>query len=169
MICGHCKQSHATVEEVRACYDGHPVVAQPAAATVTALRFVEDGYYTIVFDEEADDRITLRVRPHWNDDRAALGEKVVDYLRGADNTKDYTGFAFLTPHGKKGMWQVWKKYSGTQARRLVQALEVLHRDPAQAGLAYALRSGNCYRCGRVLTVPASICRGLGPVCNGKVA
>ncbi|MCC6959519.1 MAG: hypothetical protein IT301_06695 [Dehalococcoidia bacterium] len=32
----------------------------------------------------------------------------------------------------------------------------------EAGMAYALESGNCFRCGRQLTVPASIHRGLGP-------
>jgi hypothetical protein len=167
IICGNCKSIHASVDEVRACYaiEAPAEVVRPAPE---ALHFVGDGYYTIVFDEATDDRITLRVRPHWEEDRAQRGEKVVDYLRGADNTKDYTGFAFLTPHGKNGMWSVWSKFRSTsQASRLERALEVLHRAPEAAGLEYAMRSDNCYRCGRVLTVPASLCRGLGPVCADK--
>lgn len=136
---------------------------------VTTLHFVEDGFYTIVFDEATDDRITLRVYPHWEKEKADRGEKVVAYLRGADNTKDYTQFAFLTPHGARGMWSIWSRFRNTAGHvRLEQALEVLHRDPDAAGLEYAIRSGNCYRCGRLLTVPASICRGLGPVCADKV-
>lgn len=130
------------------------------------LHFVQPGYYTIVFDEAADDRITLRVRDHWDEAGKARGEMVVDYLSGPENTRDYTGFAFLTPHGRNAMWSIWKRYRDNG--RLARALEVLHKDPGEAGMAYALRSGNCYRCGRTLTVPASVHRGLGPVCAGKV-
>lgn len=132
-----------------------------AGVVVTKLRFVDDGYYTVVFSDAEDDRITLRVRPHWEEEAVKRGEKVVDYLMGQDNERDYKGFAFLTPHGKR-MWNVWKRFASNE--RLARALEVLHKDPEEAGMAYALRSGNCYRCGRTLTVPASIHRGLGPVC-----
>jgi len=131
------------------------------------MHFVTPGYYTVVFDAERDDRITIRVRPHWEEEKARKGDLVAAYLAGPDNTSDYVGFAFLTPHAEKRMWNVWKRFSSNE--RLAHALEVLHTaGPEAAGLEYAMRSGNCYRCGRVLTVPASICRGLGPVCKDLV-
>lgn len=120
---------------------------------------IECGYYTVVFDESRDDRVTLRVRPHWDEGAARRGERVIDYLYGSENTRDYKGFAFITASGDV---RIWRAHS--HAKRLQDAVDVLRSNPEDAGLAYALRSGNCYRCGRTLTVPASIHRGLGPVC-----
>lgn len=194
ITCGSCKGTHNSVAEVKACYGittervkaamaNHPSarvvnhvttgtmpatanIGTPRTSVVEALHFVQPGYYTIVFDEAADDRITLRVRDHWDEAGKARGEMVVDYLSGSENTRDYTGFAFLTPHGHSAMWSIWKRFRNNG--RLARALEVLHQDPEEAGMAYALRSGNCYRCGRTLTVPASVHRGLGPVCAEKL-
>jgi hypothetical protein len=40
-------------------------------------------------------------------------------------------------------------------------------DRTEAGKAYALASGCCYICNRLLTTPESIADGIGPVCAAK--
>lgn len=153
MRCGHCKQEGVDVEHVRNCAG--------ATVIVDERPLVADGYYTVVFDEARDDRITLRVRAHWDAAAAKRGDRVVDYLMGADNIRDYQGFAFLTSQGEL---RVWKRFAHNA--RLRDAWDIVVKDPDETGMAYALHSGNCRRCGRTLTVPASIHRGLGPVCAG---
>ena len=101
------------------------------------------------------------------------GTLVVGYLRGADNSKDYTGFAFAIPDGDGGYrFAVWSKIDANKLKDQIwsaQYLLKLNREGLlNARYEYALRSGNCSRCGRKLTVPASIHRGMGPECASKV-
>lgn len=190
ITCGACKQQHSDPAQVRACYAAKyggfgPVVDHLAAieqlgrvdnlaelqasvdkhpSTISpALRPLPDGYFTIVFNE--DDRITLRIRTQEQDSSFAPGKQVVAYLAGPDNTSNYKGFAFADPtSGRVNLWKKFKEHS-----RLTRAIEVLQQDPEFAGLTYAIQSGNCWMCGRLLTVPASIHRGLGPICARKVS
>ena len=65
----------------------------------------------------------------------------------------------------------WKRFKAAnppeRLERIKRAFDRAARDPQAAGLAFALREGACYRCGRTLTVPASVHRGLGPECARK--
>lgn len=122
---------------------------------------LSNGLYTVVLSGD-DDYVTLRVSdPKFGDFEP--GTKMVAYLSGPDNERNYTGFAFIKPGNKIA---VWKRYQTNNNSRIVKALEYLVRsnDPAFYGLEYALRSGKCWRCGRTLTVPTSLNRGLGPDC-----
>lgn len=71
----------------------------------------------------------------------------------------FRGFAVVTPD-----LQIIRFKAATDS-----AIACLHAlltgDFESMGLAYAVKSGNCWRCGRELTVPASIHRGMGPVCS----
>ena len=132
----------------------------PAAAPSAPARDIAAGFYTIT---DGNGHTTLKVEKNaaWCD-----GKTVVSYLFGADNVTKYRGFAFITSDGVK----VWKKFASND--RLIAAVEFLvHGDVAAArenflnvAEAYALKSGNCFACGRQLTVPTSLHRGLGPVC-----
>lgn len=123
----------------------------------TVLPAIPDGYYTIVHeDAEASEHLTIRLR---SDDRA--GQQIASYLSGSDNTSDYTWFAFV--RGQK--MYMMRRFA--ENRRLKDALELLLDGQHKlAGKAYALASGNCWRCGRLLTDPESIERGVGPICAG---
>lgn len=114
------------------------------------------GTYTVVFNEEQ--RRTIRIRkPHPD-----AVYHVAEYLYGPDNESHFKRFA----REVKGGWQ----YNGDGGILLVGLKVICGADDkklADMGLAYALESGNCYRCGRKLTVPASIHAGLGPVCARK--
>lgn len=71
----------------------------------------------------------------------------------------FRGFAVVTPD-----LQIIRFKAATDS-----AIACLHAlltgDFEAMGLAYAVKSGNCWRCGRELTVPASIHRGMGPICS----
>lgn len=116
------------------------------------------GTYTV---EHKKFHRTFRFRkPHPNADWVAA-----EYLFGSDNSRDFRKFGKVVENGVA----IWNG-SRTDAP-LIEALKfLLNLDSealAEAGFKYALESGNCYRCGRTLTVPASIHRGMGPVCAAK--
>jgi len=151
---------------------------QETTPTFASIPVVPDGKYTVVFntprnpdnptaDEDADDYVTLRLKTPIQGN--FKGRQIAAYLSGPDNNSNYTGFA--TVDGSAA--HVWQRFTASPTfHRPIAALSVLlNMDPDTqqlAGLAYALRSGNCYRCGRTLTVPASLYRGMGPICaQGK--
>lgn len=140
-----------------------PFIAPAPVASPVPAGSLPNGTYTVVMGGEYR---TIRLRDDWRDD-APAGSQVAQFLSGSDNTNDFTGFAFVTGRTAR----VWKKWGG--AAVLGDALNVLlaagTEERAAMGEAYALASGRCWRCNRVLTVPASIHRGLGPDCATKVA
>lgn len=188
VICGVCRTQHDSTEEVKACYAKkyggfkelavlptydelqgrqEPDLAELQASidhhpsVVATLSPIPEGYFTVVFGE--DDRITLRVRTQDADAQFAPGKQIISYLSGPDNTSDYRGFAFAD--ATTGHVNFWKRFKGND--RLDLAVRTLQDDPEACGLAFAEESGNCWMCNRLLTVPASIHRGLGPICAGK--
>ncbi len=138
------------------------VGARDAMPNTVPTHDVPNGTYT-VGDEE--DYVTIKIEEgaKWAD-----GQTVVSFLSGSDNEVSYTGFAFLTDQGLK----VWKRFR--EESRPIAAVQYLltgnvdeaHERFLNLAEAFALESGHCMRCGRKLTVPASLHRGLGPVCAG---
>lgn len=47
------------------------------------------------------------------------------------------------------------------------ALQSVFADPAAAARAHGLQTGECSCCGRTLTDPESVRRGIGPICEGR--
>lgn len=123
-----------------------------------------NGTFTIILNETGEYR-TIRLVDADSKMGKPAGTQIAQYLSGSDNESNYTGFAFIT--GKRiGMWAKFKSDS-----KLVKALETLLSADRQRqidlGEAYAMESGNCFICGRKLTVPASLHRGTGPICASK--
>lgn len=125
---------------------------------------IENGTYTVVFGDESD-RITLRISdPKWMTENPDSVQAVA-YLYGPDNSNDYKGIGFLKSHGVAIWRSVRPTISAEFEARINEALRIIgDSDQAELREAYALRSGRCARCGRKLTVPASIHRGVGPEC-----
>lgn len=153
---------------------GHlPITPRPQTRPVEASTPVSFdaplGTYTVVGLPGAGgkDYVTVRIKTpgansNWH------GKVLVEFLSGADNERDFTAFGELTAAGV----HVWGRFrNNVRIGVYAQAVETITGGTAdernEAGLAYALQSGNCYRCGRTLTVPASIHRGLGPDCAGR--
>jgi hypothetical protein len=112
-----------------------------------------DGTYTY---ETRTAYRTFRLRTQALDDDFMPGRQIIEYLTGRDNEADYTSFGVVRPDGSL---QVWKKHQDKET--LVRDAKAFLADPHGPAV---LASVACYRCGRTLTVPASVHNGLGPEC-----
>jgi len=125
----------------------------PKVAAIT----VPLGTFTVVALDGS--RTTIRLQ----EPRTKDGRVFASFLTGADNDVDFTYFATL-----RGGVMSGQDGSFAAQRQAVRAILAPSADLQAMGLAYALESSNCWRCGRTLTVPASIHSGLGPDCAAKV-
>lgn len=133
----------------------------PAPQPAVSVFKVPDGRYTVSFGDGSYK--TLRVQTQGLDADFMAGRTLLAYLSGASNDSDYTRFAHVTDDGSV---VVWKKHRDNETLR--EAVKVLIGSPQAAALAYAEQSGCCARCGRTLTVPASLNMGYGPECAKRV-
>jgi hypothetical protein len=154
---------------------------QLTAAQLPAAPEIADGRYTIVYKPEYRDtygpHITFKIstgkKGSWE------GKRIVSLLTGPDNENDYRGFAFLLTSAQDGKPYVacWRRFKADHGKpksmwehradhisALIQRSDKLE----QAGISYALQSGNCRRCGRTLTRPDSNARGYGPECYSQL-
>lgn len=125
---------------------------------------IPKGFYTLVYPNGEHRTICVKVpRDGFFKDR-----RIVGFLRGSDNTADYTFFGDIDGTGS---FRFWSKFATAQSSerlaRIRKALLVLAGDPEAAGKMYALKSGNCFNCGKLLTNPESVMSGLGPICSGR--
>ncbi len=119
------------------------------------------GYFTVT-DEDQGHR-TFRVSPaqSWCD-----GKTVIALLTGPNNVWSYTGVGFVTSEGV----QVWAKAKKTfpdvehWTDRLVADVTGAAQLTIEMAKQHVLTSENCFVCGKLLTDPESIDRGIGPVC-----
>lgn len=137
------------------------VEEDPQAAEAAADPSLREGYFTVQFGEEYDGEEThrtFRVRDAGSQSKLS-GQRIISLLTGPQNTSDYMGVGFVTADGVK----LWKRFASESV--LVDAIRILEEDPGMAAKGYAMESGNCYVCGRLLTEPESIELGIGPVCR----
>lgn len=135
--------------------------SQYAMGVITPI--VKNGTYTVVLNERGDYR-TLRVE---SAKHKPEGTQIVGFLSGPNNERDFTDFAWLSGD-RIGIWPRFKHDSiSAQALKVLAGATEDRR--ADMGTAYAIESGRCCRCGRELTVPASLLRGMGPECTKKAS
>ena len=95
------------------------------------------------------------------------GKRIVSILIGPDNTSDYQGFGFFSE--SEGI-QYWRRFEDSQ---WVQTAEMFskwmrHGPTEEMTSDWEIDSATfCIVCNRVLTTPASIKTGIGPVCAGR--
>ena len=128
--------------------------------TAPAQSTIHDGYYTIPTPRGHK---TFRVHTQPPDALFAPGKRVISYLFGPDNGKDYRGFGFVVGNELRA----WKRFQ-TSYDLLALARGLLETDGSEYGRQYAMRSGNCYVCNRLLTTPESIAAGIGPTCASRI-
>lgn len=103
------------------------------------------------------------------------GEKwFVQVLTGPNNTEDYTYLGILSPHTGVVTLTAKSAFNATsyRFRILNRVLNRIWADDHQAYEVHGFKvhhEGMCARCGKVLTTPESVERGLGPVCAGKIS
>lgn len=119
-----------------------------------------DSHYAIVYST-GDYRI---LRVNTPSEGKLAGKRIICMKEG----NDFKGFGFLQPNDSVIFW---KKFANGQPdyrlARIRRAVEIVAKNPKQAQMAFALKEGKCARCGRQLTVPASLHAGMGPECAGK--
>jgi hypothetical protein len=141
----------------------------PAPATTASnvtydhsRQFVSDGYYTVVGPKGG--HRTLRLQTI-EDDKGNVVKQWLSYLNGSDNTGDYLSIGTIFGNEVK----LFRKNEG-KYQDIVAAAKFLIRNTDkidECGRQYAIRSGKCYLCNRLLTTPESVARGLGPICAAK--
>jgi len=109
-------------------------------------------------------RFTYRVRRPKDGDGPV--SHFVDVLSGPENEADYAYLGHYRDgrfsHGRKS--KVGADAPSARAWRWFDTVVILHRRVPQELEVW--HEGRCGRCGRVLTVPESIARGIGPECAG---
>lgn len=135
-----------------------PQAAEEAAAD--PVFSLPQGYFTVQFGEAYDGEETHRTfRVKDASARSKLaGKRIISLLTGSFNETDYTGVGFVTEGGVS----VWRRFKDESV--LQDAIRILTEDPEMAAKGFAMASGNCWCCNKMLTVPLSIERGVGPEC-----
>ena len=91
-------------------------------------------------------------------------KRIVSLMTGPDNISSWTGFGFVIEISFPTWIRVWSKFK--QSNRYPKHAMVLMGKVGDHVTGY-LQAGKCRRCGRRLTTPESITRGLGPECFKK--
>lgn len=127
---------------------------------------VSQGFYTVI---DGDEHRTFKIGA-WKEDTYRPGGRIrwIGLLTGSDNTSDYDTCARQTSDGQVTMHGAYRN-SATVAGWLAALMGESIEGHAAARQAYAEASGRCARCGRMLTVPASLHAGVGPECLRKIA
>lgn len=121
---------------------------------------ITDGRYTLVYPD--GQYRTLRLRT--NKKGKFQGSVVLSIKVG----HQFEGVGFLKPNNEVYFWRRFRESNPPERQQRIQAaVNRVAQDPDAAGLAYAMKENCCYRCGRDLTVPASIHKGMGPECARK--
>lgn len=133
------------------------------------LHHVPDGKYTIVHEDHTHTTFEVETVFEWRESKLAQHPDakvtILRHLTGPDNDGDYTNVGEFFGYSKGLGVKLWKRYATSE--KLTAALLVLIGDPRAAAASYGMASGNCGICGRTLTEPESIQRGIGPVCIKK--
>jgi hypothetical protein len=126
-----------------------------------------NGRYTVESTETGEHR-TFWVRTQGADAEFAPGRRVVSLLTGSQNDDPacYTAFGFVEESGIRVFPS--KQASGPRWAQFADLLWTLALDGAFSSWAdkgFRIHlEGHCAKCNRVLTTPASIARGIGPIC-----
>ena len=182
-----CRTAVSSVQNLLACEKALATKAKINAMrgqltdwdTVRAYLFAGKAVFTLV-NPKSGIRLTYKVTAKKQNiaektRREAAGEAVhenfvtyfVNLLRGPDNTADYTymgvlrkpGDFFITSKSQVGRHPVSHKALIYFLDRMRNSREVLGGKPLEFW-----HSGRCGCCSRLLTVPASVARGIGPEC-----
>lgn len=127
-----------------------------------------NGKFTVTYD--GGEHRTFRIK----EEKWCEGKRVLSMLKGADNSRDYQGFAFVYDNYKDPCdvsscrIVVWRKYLSSQWAKLAGQIEYYGiTGTLPEGWVSVNCSQKCIKCGRTLTTPESIQAGVGPVCGGR--
>jgi hypothetical protein len=138
---------------------------------IKAYVFAGNATFTLL-SVSTQNRFTYKVRKPKDDEErtAKWGESFfVSLLRGPSNEDD---FAYMGVIDKKGFHATNKSRMGPEAPSWKAFAYFLARMAAGGEPSTTMEfwhEGRCGRCGRKLTVPVSVARGIGPECAERMA
>jgi uncharacterized protein DUF6011 len=134
----------------------------PQTATVEAI--IKKGFFTV--EREGERHRTFRVKTSRNN------KTVIGLMVGRNNLKDYAWFGTI----EGNTIRFWKNANmgfdmppvqlPIEQDEINACFAAITSDTEEAGLRFAREYKNCSRCGKVLTTPESLDRGLGAECAG---
>ncbi len=130
-------------------------------------RFITGGkaFFTIV-SSDTGDRYTFRVSQKENDD-GSMSPFFVSILTGPDNWSNYRYLGTISNSGRYSHGKKSKISHDAPSARCINWLTMNLRDETQLARIEFWHEGRCGVCGRKLTVPESVEKGIGPVCDGR--
>jgi hypothetical protein len=136
-----------------------------------AKDFLFAGKSTVTFVSPSKTRFTYKVsklKEQHKIDKAGDDVFFVSVMTGSDNERSYSymGTVFAKKSGEK-LFKLTRKSKVTKDAMSVKAFVYVMHNMYRNSLAKGVEiwhEGNCGRCGRKLTVPASILNGIGPEC-----
>lgn len=138
-----------------------------------ALRFMLAGDAIVTLrNVETGNRFTYRIRGPKNDDtpRGEAQVRFVSLLRGPENARDYqyagTIFDVLSSPRFRGTAKSRVAPNAPSFRAFDYVFNALAVGATLPNKVEIWHEGRCGRCGRLLTVPGSVARGIGPECAG---
>jgi hypothetical protein len=135
----------------------------PGTVPTTAIPY---GIYTV--DLGNGTHVTLK----FAEDKYHHSKGVLALLVGPDNQLSYKKFGTLTASGKGvrrfGNARVSDRTVAALQFLLTGGVDTAREKFLELAEAHAFSSGNCLACLKLLTVPASVHRGLGPVCAKRL-
>lgn len=173
--------SEAANQAMEQAQDSHPEILyskefeqRPIGQLQTAkhaLEFILAGnaYFTLR-SKKTGARYTYRVsKPKPEDkDGGRLGTKwFVALLAGPENTSDYVYLGMITAGAFRLTKASKMSITTTPVKAIAWTLQVLSAGRLPDDLEI-WHSGRCGKCGRVLTVPESVERGIGPECASQM-
>lgn len=144
-------------------------IVQTVDAVVPDGFLIPEGKYTIV-RSDAKYGHTLKIRNLSQEQTQKYGlpegSRIISYLSGSDNLRDYTAFAFVLPNRSLRLYERFKQDTLLQ-QNAINLLTMNREGVLQTTEAFALKSGRCSICGAELTQEQSILWGMGPICRKK--
>ena len=120
---------------------------------------------------DTDEHRTFQLRRQATDAEFAPGKTILSILTGSDNESDYTGFAFVSEEYGLCIWRKRRESAHFRyyADMIVGFLGLDEPEEIEIGSRkYSVHAERrCAVCGRTLTTPESVERGIGPICAGK--
>jgi hypothetical protein len=136
------------------------------AAAITKFMFAGDARFTLV-STASGERVTFRVQFPRNREDGKVDRTAplfVKVLTGADNETSYSYLGFIrSGEYRHGGLKAKIGPDAKSAKAFEWFFRVLATERVPATVEF-WHEGRCARCGRTLTVPASIASGFGPEC-----
>ncbi len=145
------------------------LATEPFSSPEDLARYLRAGAAVVTLvSRRTGTRYTYRVRAAEGEQDARGAPRFVDLLHGPDNTRDYRYLGMI----RGGDFFTTKATRHMESAAFTQGFRHFYRNLARANRiphdVEAWHSSRCGRCGRALTVPASVASGLGPECAGRV-